>query len=55
MHHTAMAMFHKVCLDNIDIIHTIPSVLDLSRFHAAPSARLGRLAFESHETFPAEG
>jgi len=29
--------------------------LDLSRFHAAPSIRLGHLAFESHGAFHAEG
>jgi len=29
--------------------------LVLSRFHAAPSARSGHLAFESHGAFPAEG
>ena len=29
--------------------------MDLSRIHAAPSARLGHLAFESHGAFPAEG
>jgi hypothetical protein len=35
------------------LVRTISLVL--SRFHAAPSARLGHLAFESHGAFPAEG
>lgn len=28
--------------------------MDLSRFCAAPSARLGHLSFENHGTFPAQ-
>ena len=30
------------------------SVMDLSRFSAAPSARLGHLSFESDRAFPAQ-
>ena len=33
----------------------VREIVDLSRFHVAPSARLGHLAFESHGAFPVEG
>ena len=32
----------------------IGQVVDLSRFSAAPSARLGHLSFESDRAFPAQ-
>ena len=42
----------KDCLPEAHIL--FPSELDLSRFGAAPSARLGHLTFESHRAFPSQ-
>ena len=57
MAYVAAAFVHKVL--NVqkrkrkpDVYHN--SKMDLSRFSAAPSARLGHLSFESDRAFPAQ-
>jgi transposase-like protein len=45
----------QVSIADVDKLHSkIGQLVDLSRFSAAPSARLGHLAFESDGAFPTQ-